>query len=465
MKPIKALIVVLIGVVIWFCPHPEAVTAQAWHLFAIVVATIVGLIVQPLPIGAVAFIGVTIAVLTNVLSPKDALAGFGNTTIWLIFCAFILARGFIKTGLGRRIAYKIISLIGDSTLKISYGIVLSDLIISPAMPSSGARAGGILFPIVRGLSSALGSEPENSRKKAGAFFMQTLWQCNTITNGMFLTSMAANPLIAKLAADTFNVQISWTLWALGALVPGLISLAVIPYVLYKIYPPQIKRYPEGKAIAKKELENIGPMSYGEKVVTSVFIGALVLWATGNITGLNATTVAMLAVCVLIVFGVLSWDDVLLEKGGWDTLIWMGALITLAGGLSKLGFVKWFAGYASDAVGGISWVVALGILLLVYVYTHYFFASLTAHITAMYATFGAVAIAAQAPAYLVALVFAYASNLMMPITHYGGAPAPIIFGAGYVTQNEWWRLGFITTLVNLCIWTFIGGAWWKILGLW
>lgn len=465
MKLIKALIVVLIGVAIWFCPHPEAVTAQAWHLFAIVVATIVGLIVQPLPIGAVAFIGVTIAVLTNVLSPKDALAGFGNTTIWLIFCAFILARGFIKTGLGRRIAYKIISLIGDSTLKISYGIVLSDLIISPAMPSSGARAGGILFPIVRGLSSALGSEPENSRKKAGAFFMQTLWQGNTITNGMFLTSMAANPLIAKLAADTFNVQISWTLWALGALVPGLISLAVIPYVLYKIYPPQIKRYPEGKAIAKKELENIGPMSYGEKVVTSVFIGALVLWATGNITGLNATTVAMLAVCVLIVFGVLSWDDVLLEKGGWDTLIWMGALITLAGGLSKLGFVKWFAGYASGAVGGISWVVALGILLLVYVYTHYFFSSLTAHITAMYATFGAVAIAAQAPAYLVALVFAYASNLMMPITHYGGAPAPIIFGAGYVTQNEWWRLGFITTLVNLCIWTFIGGAWWKILGLW
>ncbi|MDU6828074.1 DASS family sodium-coupled anion symporter [Campylobacter sp.] len=363
MKLIKALIVVLIGVAIWFCPHPEAVTAQAWHLFAIVVATIVGLIVQPLPIGAVAFIGVTIAVLTNVLSPKDALAGFGNTTIWLIFCAFILARGFIKTGLGRRIAYKIISLIGDSTLKISYGIVLSDLIISPAMPSSGARAGGILFPIVRGLSSALGSEPENSRKKAGAFFMQTLWQGNTITNGMFLTSMAANPLIAKLAADTFNVQISWTLWALGALVPGLISLAVIPYVLYKIYPPQIKRYPEGKAIAKKELENIGPMSYGEKVVTSVFIGALVLWATGNITGLNATTVAMLAVCVLIVFGVLSWDDVLLEKGGWDTLIWMGALITLAGGLSKLGFVKWFAGYASGAVGGISWVVALGICYL------------------------------------------------------------------------------------------------------
>ncbi|MBE3609452.1 anion permease [Campylobacter californiensis] len=464
-KLTKSLIVIAVGVIIWFCPHPVEVAPNAWHLFAIVVATILGLILQPLPIGAVAFIGVTIAILTKTLSVKDALAGFGNATIWLIFCAFILARGFIKTGLGRRIAYKIISLVGDSTLKIGYGIVLSDLVISPAMPSSGARAGGILFPIVKGLSSALDSEPDGSRKRAGAFFMQTLWQGNTITNAMFLTSMAANPLIAKFAADTFHVEISWTLWALASLLPGLVSIALIPYLLYKIYPPEVKQYPEGKAIAKAELEKMGDMSYGEKVVVGVFVGALVLWATGSLTGLNATTVALLAVCVFVVFEVLSWDDVLAEKGGWDTLVWMGSLITLAGGLSKLGFVKWFAAYAAGAVGGISWVVALGILLLIYVYTHYFFASLTAHITAMYATFGAVAIAANAPAMLVALLLAFASNLMMPITHYGGAPAPIIFGAGYVTQNEWWRLGFITTAANLFIWACVGSLWWKVLGLW
>lgn len=272
-KLTKSLIVIAVGVVIWFRPHPVEVAPNAWHLFAIVVATILGLILQPLPIGAVAFIGVTIAILTKTLSVKDALAGFGNATIWLIFCAFILARGFIKTGLGRRIAYKIISLVGDSTLKIGYGIVLSDLVISPAMPSSGARAGGILFPIVKGLSSALGSEPDGSRKRAGAFFMQTLWQGNTITNAMFLTSMAANPLIAKFAADTFHVEISWTLWALASLLPGLVSIALIPYLLYKIYPPEVKQYPEGKAIAKAELEKMGDMSYGEKVVVGVFVGA------------------------------------------------------------------------------------------------------------------------------------------------------------------------------------------------
>lgn len=464
-KFIKFLVLIAVGMAIWFCPHPQAVSAQAWHLFAIVVATILGLILQPIPIGAIAFIGVTVAVLTKVLKPSDALGGFGNTTIWLIFCAFILARGFIKTGLGRRIAYKIISLIGDSTLKIGYSIVISEFIISPAMPSAGARAGGVLFPIVKGLSSALGSEPGDSRRRAGAYLMQTLWQSNGITNAMFLTSMAGNPFIAKLAADTLGIQISWSLWAMGAIVPGLVSLALMPSLLYKIYAPELKKYPQAKQIASQELAAMGAMSYGEKVVVGVFVCALALWATGGLTGIGATTVGMIAVCALVLSDVLSWQDVLGEKGGWDTLIWMGSLITLAGGLSKLGLIKWFADFVAAGVSGIPWIAALGILLLVYVYSHYLFASLTAHIAAMYATFAAVAVAAGAPAYLVALVFAYASNLMMPVTHYGGAPAPIIFGAGYVTQNEWWRLGFIMTTLNLVIWTFIGGAWWKVLGLW
>lgn len=277
--------------------------------------------------------------------------------------------------------------------------------------------------------------------------------------------MVGNPLIASLALTTFGVEISWGLWAMGAIVPALVSLAVIPYVLYKIYPPQIKDYPQGKEIARAELAKLGSLQKNEIVMIGVFIGALILWATGSITGLNATTVVMIAVGVMLVFGVLEWNDFIGENGAWDTLIWMGSLITLAGGLSKLGFVTWFASLMSGTMGGLSWTLVMVILVLVYVFTHYFFASLTAHITAMYATFGAVAIAAGADAVFVALVFAYASNLMMPVTHYGGAPAPIIFGAGYNTQNEWWRLGFIITLINLGIWIIISGIWWKVLGLW
>ena len=174
---------------------------------------------------------------------------------------------------------------------------------------------------------------------------------------------------------------------------------------------------------------------------------------------------MLGVSVMIITKVLDWKDILEEKGAWDTMIWMGSLVALADYLSKLGFIPWFAKIVSASIEGIAWLPAFVILLLVYLYAHYAFASLTAHITAMYAAFIAVAVAAGAPPYLVALALAFMSNLCMSLTHYGGSPAPIFFGAGYVDQGTWWKVGFMVSVVNLIIWVGLGSLWWKLLGLW
>ncbi|TCL38824.1 DASS family divalent anion:Na+ symporter [Anaerospora hongkongensis] len=462
---LRGLIVLAVGAAIWFFPVPSGLKPAAWQLLAIFVATILGFILQPLPIGSIAFISVTFSALSGVLKPAEALSGFGNGTIWLIVSAFLFAKGFIKTGLGRRIAYVLIRKMGDSTLKLGYTIVLSDLIISPATPSNTARAGGILFPIVRSLASAFNSEPGSSARRVGAYLMQTAYQGNTITSAMFMTAMAGNPLIALLAAKALNINITWGQWALAAIVPGLISLVIVPYFLYKFYPPEITHTPEAKEIAAKELDKMGTMSFGEKVVAAVFVGALVLWSTSQYTKLDATVVAMLAVAVMMITKVLEWKDVLDEKGAWDTLIWMGALIGLADYLSKLGFIPWFAKAVSANMAGVPWLQAFVVLLIVYMYAHYGFASLVAHITAMYSAFVAVAVAAGTPPYLAALALAFMSNLCMSLTHYAAGPAPILFGAGYVEQGTWWKLGFIVSVINMIIWVGGGAIWWKVLGLW
>ncbi|GAV22271.1 anion permease [Carboxydothermus pertinax] len=464
-KKIRALLTCAVGLAIWFSPVPTGLDPKAWHLLAIFVATIIGFILQPLPIGALAFVSVTLSALTGILEVKDALEGFANSTIWLIVSAFIFAIGFVKTGLGLRIAYFLIRLLGDSTLKLGYTLVLSDLIISPATPSNTARAGGVLFPIVRSLAEAFGSKPGESPRKVGAYLMQTAYQGNAITSAMFLTSMAGNPLIALLALKTLKINITWNLWAKAAIIPGIISILVIPYLLYKIYPPEIKKTPEAKEIAAKELAKMGPMKFEEKVLVIVFIGALILWATSQYTNIDATIVAMLGVAAMLVTKVIDWKDVLSEKGAWDTLVWMGALVALAGNLSKLGFIPWFAKNVSSMITGIPWFWAFVILLVVYLYAHYGFASLTAHITAMYAAFASVAVAAGAPPYLIALSLAFMSNLCMSLTHYAAGPSPIYFGAGYVDQGTWWKLGFIVSVVNLFIWVGVGSIWWKALGLW
>ena len=464
----KLAIVIGIGVVLWFLPHPEAITPIAWHLFAVFAATIAGFILQPMPIGAVAFIGVTVGALFGVISVKTAISGYGNSTIWLIVCAFLLARAFIKSGLGSRIAYLIIKAIGKSSLTLGYAITLSDFVISPATPSSTARAGGIIYPIIRSLSSAPHSEPNDGTAcKFGAYIMQIEYQANAITCAMFMTAMAGNPMSVELAAKTIGVEITWSEWALAAAVPGIISLVVMPYLLYKLYPPEIHEMPHAKQMAVEALEKMGPMSYMEKVVLVVFVGALALWATSSLTHMNATGVGMLAVMVLLLTNVLTWQDVLQEKGAWNTMFWMGSLIALAGALASSGFIKVVAGMAGSAIAsaGMSWLTAFILLALIYVYSHYAFASVSAHIGAMYAAFLAVAVAVGTPPLLAAIAFAALSNIMIPLTHYGGGAAPILYGAGYVPQGKWWQLGFIMVTVYMVIWLGIGSFWWHVIGLW
>lgn len=461
----NGVVVVAVGVVLWFLPAPHGLTVGAWHLFGIFAATLLGLILQPLPLGAMAFLGLTISTLARLLTPQQAVAGFGSTTIWLIVAAFLFARGFLKTGLGRRVAYVLMRSIGDSTLKLGYSLALSDLVMSPAMPSATARVGGVLFPITRGLCSGFHSEPDDSPRKIGTFLMQTVYQCDNIVCAMFLTSMAANPLVAALAQKTVGVQITWQTWALATSVPGLLTIAAIPYVLYKLSPPDLKKTPEAKGIAQAELAKLGPMSRGEKFVAAVFVGCLLLWCTGSLTGIDPTVVAMLGVCSMVLSSVLDWKDITEEKGAWDTMIWMGSLMTLADGLVRIGFIPWFAKSVSGTLTGMNWVWALLILIAVYFYAHYAFASMTVHATAMYVPFLSVAAAAGAPPLLVSLSLGFLSPLSGGLTHFAGAGAPIYFGAGYVSQAEWWKNGLLISFVNLAVFIGTGAIWWKILGWW
>ena len=163
--------------------------------------------------------------------------------------------------------------------------------------------------------------------------------------------------------------------------------------------------------------------------------------------------------------VLTWEDILKEKGAWDTFVWLSTLVMMASYLSKLGLVTWFSGGIGGMFAGIGWLPAFLALSLVYFYSHYFFAGNTAHISSMYAAFLAVALAVGTPPILAALVLAFFSNLFSSMTHYGTGPAPVLFGAGYVRLADWWRLGAIVSVVNVAIWLLIGGVWWKILGLW
>jgi DASS family divalent anion:Na+ symporter len=442
------LFAIVCGGIIWLLPIPSGIEPKAWSLFAIFVGLIVGLIGKALPMGGISFLALTLLIVTKTLTIKEAFSGFSNPVVWLVVSAFLISRSFIKTGLGMRIAYHFVALLGKKTLGLGYGIATTELLLAPFIPSNTARGGGIVFPVVRALAVSFESTPEkHSQRLVGSFLIMVAYYSNLISSAFFVTAMAANPLILEIFSN-HNIHLSWSSWAMAAFVPALFSFVLMPYLIYKIYPPEIKTTPEAKKIAHAELAKMGKITLQEWLTLAVFLFLIVFWIFGEHLGLESTTVALMGVCLLMLTGVLTWNDIKKEHEAWDTLIWLATLLTIATFLNTFGLIPWVSHHMHYFLKDFSWPLAFLLLLLSYFYSHYFFASISAHVTSMFGTFLGVGIALNIPPYLIGLSLAYTTSLYACLTHYGTGTAPILFGSEYVNLKTWWKLGLVMSFFFL-----------------
>lgn len=470
------IIIVIIAASLWFfVSPPSGLNPPAWHTAIVFVSCIAAIVANVLPIGAIGIIGITIYGVTFAggdetakASIQTALSELDSALIWLIVCAFLVARGFIKTGFGRRIALMMIRLLGKRSLGLAYGLAIADTILAPGMPSNTARCGGVIYPIANSLARSYESYPNDpSSKKLGSFLITCIGNVNDITSALFLTAFTGNLLAVSLAKQ-MGADITWTSWFIAAVVPCAIGLLLVPLWIYIVNPPQIKKTPEAPQMAKEQLAEMGKMSYGEWVMLGTVVALLVMWIFGSQLNINSTAAAMIGLCILLLSSVLTWDDVKAEKGAWDTLIWFAALLMMATQLKVLGFTDWFGGVVSENlqnwVGGMHWMIILLALNAIYLYTHYFFASGNAQIAALYTVFLGVAVSLGVPLMVAAFMLAFTSNLYCSLTQYTHARGPILFGSGYVETGVWWRTGFLNTLLTQLIFFTAGLAWWKLIGL-
>lgn len=446
-------------------PIPSGLDTRSWSLLIVFLAALAGLILQPAPMGVVFLVAITVTVLTGTLTPAQALAGYSNNILWLIVAAFMFARAFVKTALGRRIALLTIRQIGSSSLRLGYALSLTDLVLAPVTASNTARAGAIVFPIAVSLSRELGSHPGPTAPRIGSFLLFTAYQANLITSALFLTAMASNPLAAEFASQIAGVRITWFGWLTASALPGLVSFLAVPYVLHRALPPVIINTPHARDYAARELAALGPARREEKLLTGVFVGLAVVWGTQQLHGIDTTVAALAGLCVLLLSGVLRWNDIVEETRAWDTFVWWGAMMSLATALNQSQVTKWLAALAGQSLAGWPWLAALIALIVAYTYVHYAFAGQTAHVVALYPSFLTVAVAVGAPPLLSALLLCFFSNLNSTLTHYSDGAAPIFYGSGYIDQRSWWRIGFALSILHLAVWLGIGLPWWKLIGIW
>ena len=480
--PWKALSPVAVALAIALIPHPAALAQHAWWYFAIFAGVIVGLMLEPLPGGAIGFIGVT---LVTVLAPwvlfspaqlatpgfkptaeaiRFALSGFANTTVWLIFGAFMFALGYEKTGLGKRIALVLVKVLGSRTLTLGYAIAIADLILAPFTPSNTARSGGTIFPIVKNLPGLYDSKPHDpSAHRIGSYLMWTAIASTCVTSSMFLTGLAPNLLALEIAQKTAHVKIEWMQWFVAFAPIGILLLLGVPLLTYFVYPPEVKSGTEVPRWAAAELAKLGPLTKREITLCCLVLLALGLWIFGT-SLVDPTTAALVVISLMLLLGVIGWDDMLANKQAWNTLAWFATLVVLAEGLSRVGFVKWFADVVGGEVHGLSPQIAMLALVAVFFLLHYLFASVTAHVTALLPVMLAVGMSIPGidPTQFT-LLLVLSLGIMGIITPFGTGPSPVYYGSGYITSPEWWRLGALFGVVFFAVLLAIGPFWIAALG--
>jgi L-tartrate/succinate antiporter len=458
----RAGVPVLAGIVLAMIPAPQGLAPHAWHYFALFAAVILALITEPLPSAAVGFIGVTFAATFGlVFSPvqmadptfrfpaealKWALAGFVNGTVWLIFAAFVFAMGYEKTGLGRRIALMLVKRLGGRTLGLGYAIALSDLALAPFTPSNTARSAGTIFPVIVCIPGLYGSGPGESARRIGSYLMWVAFAVTCVTSSMFITALAPNLLALELVRKATGIEITWAAWFIGFLPVGGPLLLLLPWLVYKLYPPEIRTSAEVPRWAGEELAKLGRITAREMIMAALVLIALGLWIAGGRV-IDPTLVALVGISLMLIFAVVSWDDIVGNTAAWNVLVWFATLVVLADGLNKVGVVDWIGRAASSRLAGHSSIFAMTMLVGLFFVLHYMFASLVAHTTALLPVFVAAGAAMPGiPIRVFVMLLMFSLGIMGVLTPYATGPAPVYFASGYVARRDFWRLGLVFGLI-------------------
>ncbi len=454
-KTIKKVIPIAVLLIFWFIPVPEGLTINAWHFISIFLAVVIGLIVEPVPAALVGFAGISLVAVLGLMGSagdniKWALSGFSNTVIWLIFAAFMFAMGYKKTGLGKRISLIMIKYMGKSSLGLGYAVAISDLILAPFMPSNTARSAGTIYPVASNIPLVFNSTPENEPRKLGAYIAWVAIASTSVTSSMFLTALAPNLLAVDLITKGTGNVISWSAWA-SVMLPLMIPLFIAtPWLVYVIYPPTQKTSAEAPIWAAKQLKELGSISVKEILMAVLALIALTLWIFGKKMGIDATTVAIAVVSVMVLSNVINWDDVISNKTAFNVLIWFASLVAMTSGLKTVGVLEWIGKSTEVYLAHLSPTMLIISILSMFFLLHYFFASTTAHTTALMPIFLAIAVKLISPEQMIpfSILLAGSLGLMGIITPYATGPSPMWYGSGYISQGRWWALGAIFGAIYL-----------------
>jgi len=454
---------ILVTLVVWFLPLPGGLTPVGLKCLALFAGVFVLYLTEavPLPISSLAI--VPLAVLMGIATPKDALEGFGSTSVYLLVSAFILATAMVKSRLAERLTYHILRTVGSSAFGVTLGITIANIVLAFLVPSSTART-AILLPVCIGLIASFNVTPRSRLAKG---LLLTLTFTNATMGAGILTATLPNPITVEFISKAGGPMVSYTQWLLVGFPPALVMTLFTWWLCRVMFKPEVAEIPGGRSHVAESLAKLGPLSANEVRALVVFVIVVALWVSGEWTKIDVTIAALAACCLLFLptLGFLTWDDA--NKGvSWQIVLVAGGGISLGALMMKTGAAKWLAITILNATGvaGMPTVVVLIVIMLSIQYMHILFVGTTAMATAILP----VVIGMAEQLHVSPLVFALPAGMIIGgyplLMFYNTLPNILVYGTGELAVEDFPKVGFILCTVAVILYSVCAVTYWQWFGL-
>jgi anion transporter len=480
-KPVWLAIGVGLLLLIAFIPPQPGLSTAGQRVLGVLIFAVIMWISQAIPYVYTAFVsvlclaiflgfspaqGTTGALLGTTKALQLAVSGFVSGGTILVTAALFLTAAIEITGLDKRIAFGILKVVGPKTHRIFAGIVLIMLVLAFLIPSIIARS-AVVTPLAVSLITAFGVDRKS-------IFARNLLICVGLSASIsgigVLSAGIPNVIAVSFIEKYLHHSITWFDWLRYSLPFSITLMFALYMLLTRLNKFEDVEIPGGRQVIDVAYSRLGSMSSEEKRISVIYGLTIGLWATAAYHKIDANTVAILALTLVLspYIGVVSWKELSKRANVGSIVLIASAAVSLGQALLDTGAATWLT---KTTLGGLGIQhmrssVIMATLVIALVFIRLAFASITSATATLIPTVLALLLSFGNPAlpmWGMALIatFTLYFSFILPVSD---PHLMIPYSTDTFDVKDLMKIGIPLTLIALILLVIFWFTYWKWLGM-
>ena len=438
----------------------ELINPAIDKVIAVALWMIIWWVTEAVSISVTALIPLALFPLLGIGDIKEVASNYANPIVYLFFGGFVIALALEKVNLHKRIALSILKITGTKANGIILGFMIATGLMSMWISNTASTV--VMLPIAVSVIQLLIDDEDgftkNDRNFALSIMLGIAFGAN-IGGMATLIGTPPNSVMLAFLNESYNIDIGFFQWMKMGVPFSIILMIITYFMITKVfYKNNLGNIGKSGNIIQTELDKLGPVSKGEKVVLTIFLITAISWMLRSYLNqllpeitLTDTTISVIAALLMFIVPInykdgkfpLAWEDT--SRLPWGILILFGGGLALASGLAQSGFIDMIGSYISQQEDWSMWIVTAVLIFLMLFMTELM--SNVALVTILIPLVVGIAIGMDVPVLQMVIPVTLASScaFMLPMAT---PPNAIVFASGHVRVDQMARVGVVLNLISV-----------------